>query len=132
MGLNEAQYLFEIPEEFIEIMSKNKSFKELVEITKKVIREFEKREQRSWGIEGSMIELAKQVGDLARHIMVFEKYYLKDRESDPQYKTDKGRVADELADILYCLIRIADHYKIDLEKAHLRARRRELRYLGVK
>lgn len=113
-------------------MSKDKSFKELFEITRRVIREFEKREQRSWGIEGSMIELIKQVGDLAKHIMVFEKYYLKDRESDPQYKTDKGRVADELADILYCLIRIADHYKIDLEKAHLRARKRELQYLGIK
>jgi NTP pyrophosphatase (non-canonical NTP hydrolase) len=113
-------------------MSKTKSFKELVEITKRVIREFEKCEQRSWGIEGSMMELTKQVGELARHIMVFEKYYLKVRESDPQYKTDKRRVADELADILFCLIRIADHYKIDLEKAHLRARRRELGYLRIK
>lgn len=113
-------------------MSKSLSFQELEQLTKRVIREFDQREQRPWGIEGSMMELTKQVGDLARHVMVFEKYYLKDRELDPQYKTDRGRVADELADILYCLIRIADHYKIDLEKAHLRARKRELQYLSVK
>lgn len=113
-------------------MKKSHTFQELTKITKRVIREFDKREQRPWGIEGNMMELTKQVGDLVRHVMVFEKYYLKDRESDPQYKTDKGRVADELADILYCLIRIADHYQIDLEKTHLQARKRELRYLGIK
>jgi len=31
---------------------------------------------------------------------------------------------------MYCLIRIADHYQIDLEAAHIRARRNELRYVG--
>ena len=36
----------------------------------------------------------------------------------------------ELADILYCLIRIADHYEIDVEAAHVAARRPEVLYLG--
>jgi len=77
-----------------------------------------------------MIELMKQVGDLAKHIMMFEKYYLQKRENDPYYKTTKEDIADELADILYCLIRIAEHYGINLEQAHLKARRSELKSLG--
>lgn len=113
-------------------MSKSLSFQELTRMTKRVIREFDQREQRPWGIEGSMMELTKQVGDLAKHVMMFENYYLKNRTTEPHYQTDKKRIADELADILYCVIRIADHYHLDLEKAHIRARKRELRYLGVK
>lgn len=113
-------------------MNKRDSFKELIQITKKVIKEFNKVEQRPWGVEGAMIELMKQVGDLAKHIMMFEKYYLKDRKNDSNYQTTKENIADELADILYCLIRIAEHYGINLEKAYLKARKRELDYLKVK
>jgi len=111
-------------------MDKKYTFQELIEITKKVIQEFDKVEQRPWGVEATMIELMKQVGDLAKHVMVFEKYYLQKREKDPNYKTTKDDVADELADILYCLVRIAEHYGIDLEEAYLKARRNELNSLG--
>ena len=30
------------------------------------------------------------------------------------------KIADELSDVLFMIIRIADHYKIDLEKEHLK------------
>lgn len=113
-------------------MKKKLIFQELLAITRKVIGEFEQREQRSWGIEGSMLELMKQVGDLTRHVMVFEKYYVKNRMSDSYYRTTKNDIADELADILYCLIRISDRYGIDIWEAHFRARRRELQYLREK
>lgn len=114
------------------ILMKNKkySFQELIEITKSVFEEFEKLEQKPWGAEGAVIELMKQVGDLAKRIMVFEKYYFQKRESEPNYKTTKEDIADELADILYCVIKIAEHYKINLEEAHLKARREELKSLG--
>lgn len=79
-----------------------------------------------------MVELAKQVGDLAKHIMVQEKYYLKEREGKPEYKTNKQNIADELADIFFCLVRIADIYKIDLEQAFLEARRKGLKDRGIK
>jgi hypothetical protein len=49
-------------------MSK-KEFQEVVEITRKVVSEFEKREQKKWGIEGATIELGKQLGDLCKLVM---------------------------------------------------------------
>jgi NTP pyrophosphatase (non-canonical NTP hydrolase) len=106
------------------------SFQELIGMTRTVIAAFDAAEQRPWTIEASVIELMKQVGDLSRHIMMAERYYLPDRADDPAYATTKDDIADELADILSCLIRVAEHYQIDLEQAHLRARRNEMRYLG--
>jgi hypothetical protein len=38
--------------------------------------------------------------------------------------------ANELADILYCLMRVADHYQIDLAEAHVRARTAEWDYVS--
>ncbi len=93
-----------------------KNFYELVERTREMISQFSKIEQKPWGIEGSVIELSKQVGDLSKHVMVQEKYYLKSRESQSEYITSKQEIADELFDIWFCLIRIADYYKIDFEQ----------------
>ena len=107
------------------------TFQEMIEMTRTVVTAFNRVEQRPWTVETTMIELTKQVGDLAKHIMVIEHYYLPDREHRPDYQTATDDIGDELADVLYCLIRIAEHYQIDLEAAHIRARRNELRYIGV-
>lgn len=106
------------------------TFEDLVAITRRVIAAFDAAERRPWSIEATMIELMKQTGDLAKHVMVTEHYYLEDRDRTLVYHTSTENIADELADILYCLIRVAEHYHIDLEQAHLEARRKELRYLG--
>ena len=98
---------------------KGLSFQDVLNRTTALIREFEKVEKRPWGIEGAMIELQKQVGELSKQIMAFEGYYIPYRDTQPEYKTSKERIADELSDILIMVIRIADHYKIDLEKEHL-------------
>lgn len=92
-----------------------RTFRELVDRTGEVVAGFDAHERRPWTI--------------ARHVMVVEQYYLSDRDSDLRYATTKDDVADELADILHALIRIADHYGIDLEEAHIRAREREMDYL---
>lgn len=107
------------------------SFDELVALTRRVIAGFDEREQRPWGVEASVIELVKQVGDLARHVLTAESYYLPDRANDPRYATTTAEIGDELADILYCLIRLADLYGIDLAEAHVSARRRELEHLEL-
>jgi NTP pyrophosphatase (non-canonical NTP hydrolase) len=110
-------------------MMQQYTFQDLIEIARTVIRAFEAVEQRPWSIEATLIELMKQTGDLARRVMTAEHYYLPDREHDPAYRTTTDEIGDELADVLYCVIRIAEHYHIDLEQAHLQARRNELRYL---
>jgi NTP pyrophosphatase (non-canonical NTP hydrolase) len=111
-------------------MTQPYTFRDLIAITHQVVRAFDAVEQRPWPIEATLIELMKQTGDLARRVMTAEHYYLPDREQDPAYRTTPDEIGDELADVLYCIIRIADQYHIDLEQAHLQARRRELRSLG--
>ena len=112
-------------------MSDAYTFQDLIAITRTVIAAFDRVEQRPWTIEVTMIELMKQVGDLAKHVMMAEQYYLTDRANHPHYQTSTEDIADELADILYCLIRVAEHYQIDLAGAHIRARRKEMQYLGI-
>lgn len=93
------------------------TFKELIRQSLRLRDRFEKIEQRKWGAEANIIELTKQLGELAKHIMVQEHYYFKARETQPKYHTDKQKIADELADIIWMSIRLADHYEIDLEEA---------------
>ena len=115
------------------IMVKKMSFQEAIKLAEDIIERFEKIEGRKWGAEGSLIELQKQVGELSKLIMVREKYYFSDRDKiDEQYETNKDKIADELADILYVIIRLAKHYNIDLEKGHLDARKAEDDFLKSK
>ena len=77
-----------------------------------------------------MIELSKQVGELSSLIMVNEKYYFPNRNNDNQkYLSSKDKIADELADIFYAVIRIARHYSINFEDAHIMARNEEDKFL---
>jgi NTP pyrophosphatase (non-canonical NTP hydrolase) len=99
--------------------TKRLTFQEVVDESKRVIKEFEKVEKKKWGVEGSIIELSKQVGELSKNIMMYEGYYMAGRDSLPEYQTSKDKIGDELSDILFMVIRIAEHYNIDLEKEHM-------------
>ena len=96
----------------------SKTFQEVIDETSYGISLFEKVEKRKWGIEGSMIELSKQVGELSKGVMMMENYYLSARDNVPEYTTDKSKLADELWDIFFMTVRIANYYGIDLEKEH--------------
>ncbi len=97
------------------------SFKEVVQKTNEVVHAFEKVEQREWGIEGSMIELVKQVGELGKNVMMLENYYLAERKNNPNYnKASKEEIGNELSDIFFMIVRIANYYGVDLEAAHLK------------
>lgn len=111
-------------------MERQYTFQDLLDMTRKVIAAFDRIEQRPWTIEVTVVELTKQIGDLAKHIMMMERYYLPDRAQRADYHTSKDDIGDELADILHCVMRIAEFYQIDLEAAHVRARRGEMRYAG--
>lgn len=102
-------------------------FKETIKLAEDIIQRFEKVENKPWKAEASMIELSKQVGQLANEIMICEKYYCPGMKKDST--PIKEKIEDELADIFYSIIRIAKHYNIDLEKAHLKARQGEDEFL---
>lgn len=107
------------------------TFQEAIDLFRQVYKRFEKVEGKPWGVEGATIELAKQVGDLAQLVMVKENYYAPFIQ-EPEDIDE--RIGDELADIFGQIIRIADYYSIDLEEAHIKARRGEdesLRELNV-
>jgi uncharacterized protein len=98
------------------------SFADVINLSREVAKRFDEIERRPWTIETTIIEMMKQVGDLSRQFMAYEKYYLPDRADHPRYRTSVDAIANELADILHNVIRIADYYGIDLESAHLKAR----------
>lgn len=109
------------------------SFEEAVSLARETIKRFEKVEGKPRGVEDSMIELSKQVGQLSALIMMQENYYPSDRDNDdPQYNASKEKIADELADILFMTMRIADQYGINLEEAHKKALENADKYLSSK
>ncbi|HSH56153.1 MAG TPA: hypothetical protein VK983_05025, partial [Candidatus Limnocylindrales bacterium] len=94
------------------------TYEVILKLTRQNIERFQTIEEREWGAEGAMIELIKQVGELAKIIMVQEKYYLSNRAGlDKQYQAGASRIAEELGDIYFVLIRLADHYGIDFLQA---------------
>ena len=96
------------------------SFQEVIDRSMEVIEEFKKVEKRPWGSEGAIIEMMKQIGELSKHIMVVEGYYTSGRDKLPQYQASIEQIGDELSDIFLMVIRLANHYGIDLEEAHMK------------
>lgn len=90
-----------------------------------VVKRFNRIENREWKAEGAMIELAKQVGELAKQVMLKENYYA---FSVDQATVDRN-LGNEMADVIAQVMRLADHYGIDLESAFVDAREDEDRYL---
>jgi NTP pyrophosphatase (non-canonical NTP hydrolase) len=80
--------------------------------SRKIFERFAKIEPRRWTIEGATMELVTEVGDLTELILRKE-YYKQNIYEDLDYQ-----IRDELSDVLLVLMRIADYYKIDLDKAY--------------
>lgn len=91
-----------------------------------VVNRFRKIELQNWKAEGAMIELSKQVGELAKQVMIKEKYYALTGEVED---VDE-RLGNEMADVIAQVIRLAAYYNIDLEKAFIEARKDEKNYLN--
>ncbi len=102
-----------------------KTFAEMQEMYREVVKRFNKIELQEWRAEGAMIELSKQVGELAKQVMIKEKYYALEGDVPD---VDK-RLGNEMADVIAQVMRLAEHYQIDLEKAFIEAREDECRYL---
>lgn len=102
-----------------------KTFAEMEDMYKEIVNRFNKIELRDWKAEGAMIELVKQVGELAKQVMIKERYYALEGETPD---VDE-RLGNEMADVVAQIMRLADYYKIDLEKVFIEAREDEDRYL---
>lgn len=103
----------------------SKTFVEMEEMYREVVKRFNRIELQEWNAEGAMIELSKQVGELAKQVMIKERYYaLEDEVSDTN-----ERLGNEMADVIAQVMRLASFYNIDLEKAFIEAREDEDRYL---
>lgn len=111
-----------------EMDKSSKSFKEILDLTIQVLNEFQKVEKKNWGPEGATIELMKQVGELSRLIMSIEGYYMAGRDKLEEYQASKDKIGDELSDILMMVVRLANHYDIDLEKVHLKEMQKALNH----
>lgn len=98
----------------------DKTFKDIIEETIKLVKNFEKREQKKWTPEIMVVELTKQLGELSKQIMMLEKNYIPQRDNYPEYAFSKEKLGDELSDILYMIVRIAHYYQINLEEVHLK------------
>lgn len=112
---------------------KDQSFADAINIAKETITRFEKIEGKPWGVEGAVIELAKQVGQLSALVMNREGYYFADRDkADPKYVSTNDDIGDELADIMFAVVRIADYYKVDLVETNTKTRQEEDEFLKSK
>lgn len=101
------------------------TFTEMQEMYRGIVHRFQKIELRPWRAEGAMIELSKQVGELAKQVMVKEKYYALTGEVGGVDEC----LGNEMADVIAQVMRLADHYGIDLEKVFVKAREDEDEYL---
>lgn len=111
----------------------DQTFQDAINDIRTSISRFQKIEGKSWGVEGAVIELAKQVGDLSALVMNQEGYYFADRDKlSDKYDSSKDNIADELADIMFAVVRIADHYDIDLVKTNQKTRKMEDEFLKTK
>lgn len=102
-----------------------KLFAEMQEMYSQVVKRFNQIEGQPWQAQGAMIELTKQVGELAKQVMLKENYYA--------WVGDEAEVnrclGNEMADVIAQVMRLADHYGIDLEQAFVDAREDEDNYL---
>ena len=101
------------------------TFQEMEEMYRGVVKRFNRIELQEWKAEGAMIELAKQVGEMAKQVMIKEKYYA----STGEVTDVDERLGNEMADVIAQVMRLADYYKINLEQAFLDARVDEDEYL---
>ncbi len=92
-------------------MTGNITIEELVCETKRLEKRFQEQESRPWTIETHVMELLAEAGTLADSIMIQEGY----RQLRPRQKID---LEDDISDIIFVLIMIANHYGISVGDAY--------------
>ncbi len=92
-------------------MTEGTTIQEIVDETRQLKNRLREKENRSWTIETCVMELLAEAGTLADYVVIQEGYRL----LRPNQMID---LKDAIADVLFVLIMIADHYDISLEEAY--------------
>ena len=88
--------------------------RDLVGATRDLVELFARLETRKWTVETGVMELLAEAGSLADSIVIREGY----RPVRPGQKPID--LEDDVSDVLFVLIMIADKYGIDLGAAYLK------------
>ena len=83
---------------------------EMIEMTRDITRLFDEA-VGPWDVSVMVTELVGEVGTLADSIMIQEGHR-------PSRNGGRVDLEDDIVDIMFMLIRIADHYDIDIENAY--------------
>lgn len=96
-------------------MKKNEdiTIQKLIKKTVELRELFSKIEEKPWNIEAFMIELLAETGTLADSVMIKEGYR-KTRSEGEEIDLE-----DDISDILFLLIMIAEHYNIDIASSYI-------------
>lgn len=94
-------------------MGSDLTVKDLVKETAALQKLLGRFEARPWTAEAFVIELLAEAGTLADSVMIKEGYR-KLRDSQ-----DAIDLEDDICDVLFVLLMIADHYGIDIGKSYL-------------
>jgi NTP pyrophosphatase (non-canonical NTP hydrolase) len=86
-------------------------FKKLIDETLKVRDRFGNK----LGRKNRFIDLVEEVGELANAMLLYDKV-----KPDKYKKGTKDEIADAFVDIMYNVILLADHYKVDLDEEYLK------------
>ncbi len=84
------------------------NFGKAIKETQKVASKFQNK--KPWKVHNNFAAMVEEVGELANAIQTDEGFKSKKRK--------RAEVADSICDILYELLRIADNYKVDLDKEY--------------
>lgn len=106
-----------------------KNTTDIIKYSQVISKLFSEIQNRDWTIDVVALELTKQVGDLTRRLLTREGYYHNHRHSEQSYTGTNAAIADELADIFLGIVRVAEHYKIDLHREIISSRDHELKYI---
>jgi NTP pyrophosphatase (non-canonical NTP hydrolase) len=93
-------------------MTKGTTIQEIVDETRQLQNLLREKENRAWTIETCVMELLAEAGTLADSVIIQEGYRL----LRPNQTID---LKDDIADVLFVLIMIANHYGISLEDAYV-------------
>jgi NTP pyrophosphatase (non-canonical NTP hydrolase) len=105
-------------------MKKRATIQKIVDATRQLQERFQEVENRSWTIETYVMELLAEAGTLADSIVIQEGYRL----LRPNQTID---LRDDIADVLFVLIMIANHYGVSLEDAYISMLRETAEKLGT-